>query len=57
MILIWFIILHIPRAMAQPVAKGGEEVASAFSALAFSGITFVIAGVSSRRKEPIHGTE
>jgi uncharacterized membrane protein YphA (DoxX/SURF4 family) len=50
MIFIWFIILHIPRAIAQPVADKGEEVASAFSALAFSGIALVVAGCGGRGK-------
>jgi len=44
MIFIWFIILHIPRVIASPVADLGGEVASAFLALAYSGIAFVIAG-------------
>jgi hypothetical protein len=46
MILIWFIILHVPGAIAHPFTDKGNEVTSAFSALAFSGIAFVIAGVS-----------
>ena len=44
MILIWFIILHIPRVIVSPVAYLGSEIASAFLALAYSGIAFVIAG-------------
>jgi hypothetical protein len=43
MILLWFIILHIPRALANPLTNNGNEVTSAFSALAFCGIAFVIA--------------
>jgi uncharacterized membrane protein YphA (DoxX/SURF4 family) len=43
MIFIWLIILHIPRAIDQPLANKGNEVTSAFSALAFVGIAFVIA--------------
>lgn len=43
MIFIWFIILHIPRVMASTVADIGGEVTSAFLALAYSGIAFVIA--------------
>ncbi|HEY1871593.1 MAG TPA: hypothetical protein VGG71_11075 [Chitinophagaceae bacterium] len=43
-ILIWFIILHIPRVMVSPVADRGDEIVSAFLALAYSGIAFVIAG-------------
>jgi uncharacterized membrane protein len=44
MTLIWFIILHIPRVIVSPVAYLGSEIASAFLALAYSGIAFVIAG-------------
>ena len=44
MIFTWFIILHIPRVIASPVADMGGEVTSAFLALAYSGIAFVIAG-------------
>jgi uncharacterized membrane protein len=44
MIFTWFIILHIPRIIASPVAYLGSEVASACLALAYSGIAFVIAG-------------
>jgi UPF0716 family protein affecting phage T7 exclusion len=43
MIFIWFIILHIPRVMTSTVADITGEVTSAFLALAYSGIAFVIA--------------
>jgi uncharacterized membrane protein len=43
MIFLWFICLHIPGALASPLTDNGNEVTSAFSALAFSGIAFVIA--------------
>lgn len=43
MILIWVIILHIPKAMAAPLAQNEGEVTSAFIALAYSGIAFIIA--------------
>jgi uncharacterized membrane protein YphA (DoxX/SURF4 family) len=46
MILIWFIILHIPRVIVSPVADRGDEIVSAFLALAYSGIAFAIAGAS-----------
>jgi uncharacterized membrane protein YjfL (UPF0719 family) len=49
MIFIWFIILHIPKAVASPFADMGSEVTSAFLALAYSGIAFVIAGISKHR--------
>ena len=44
MIFTWFIILHIPRVIASPSAYMEDEVTSAFLALAYSGIAFVIAG-------------
>jgi len=43
MILLWFILLHIPRAIADPFMNKGNEVTSAFQALGFSGIAFLIA--------------
>ena len=44
MIFIWFISLHIPRVIVSPASYMGSEVTSAFIALAYSGIAFVIAG-------------
>jgi len=49
MIFIWFIILHIPRVIVSPVAYMGSEVTSAFIALAYSGIAFVIAGATKKQ--------
>jgi len=49
MIFIWFIILHIPYAIAKPLAGKGGEVTSAFLALAYSGIAFAIAGAADRK--------
>jgi uncharacterized membrane protein len=43
MLFLWFILLHIPRAIAEPFVNKGNEVTSVFQALAFSGIAFVIA--------------
>ena len=43
MIFSWFLILHIPRAVAMPELANGNEVTSVFQALAFSGIAFVLA--------------
>jgi hypothetical protein len=48
MIFIWFIILHIPYVIASSLADGGGEAASAFLALGYSGIAFVIAGLHKR---------
>jgi len=44
MIFLWFILLHIPRIIVSPVVYMPAEVTSAFLALAYSGIAFVIAG-------------
>ncbi|HEY4148564.1 MAG TPA: hypothetical protein VGM41_06540 [Chitinophagaceae bacterium] len=44
MIFIWVIILHIPKAIAAPITDKGGEITSAFLALAYCGIAFVIAG-------------
>ena len=51
MIFIWFIILHIPNAITSPFAAKGSEVTSAFLALAYSGIAFVIAGAGEKARE------
>jgi hypothetical protein len=48
MIFTWFIILHIPRIIVSPVAYLGSEITSAFLALAYGGIAFVIAGASKK---------
>ena len=51
MIFLWFVFLHIPRAIADPFVGKGNEVTSAFEALGFSGIAFVLAyGVRRREK-------
>jgi hypothetical protein len=56
MIFIWFVILHIPRVIVSPVADLGDEVSSAFLALAYSGIAFVIAGATKPWKTPVSNT-
>lgn len=43
MILSWFFLLHLPNAIANPYILRGNSLASAFDALAFSGIAFIIA--------------
>ena len=43
MLFLWFILLHILRAIAEPFVNKGNEVTSVFQALAFSGIAFIIA--------------
>jgi uncharacterized membrane protein len=53
MIFLWFVLLHIPRAIADPIVRKGNEVASAADALGFSGIAFVLAsGIVRPREKP-----
>jgi len=49
MLLLWFIILHIPRAIAYPDMEKGNEITSVFQALAFSGVSFLIALLPGRK--------
>ncbi|HJP64611.1 MAG TPA: hypothetical protein VJ844_14290 [Mucilaginibacter sp.] len=48
MILTWFIILHIPKVITAASADRADEITSAFLALAYSGIAFVISGTSKK---------
>jgi uncharacterized membrane protein YphA (DoxX/SURF4 family) len=43
MVFIWFLILHIPRAVVAPATDMGNELSSVFESLGVSGIAFVIA--------------
>jgi uncharacterized membrane protein YphA (DoxX/SURF4 family) len=47
MIFLWFLFLHIPRAIADPHSHKGNEWTSVFEALAFSGIAFILAALPS----------
>jgi uncharacterized membrane protein YphA (DoxX/SURF4 family) len=49
MLFLWFIFLHIPGAIKNPTIDRGNDVASAFDALAFSGTAFLIALTSNKR--------
>ena len=50
MIFIWVVILHIPKVIAALHGDPGGEITSAFLALAYCGIAFVIAGGGTRRR-------
>lgn len=50
MIFAWFWIIHLPGAIADPVAGRGEYPASAADALAFSGVALLIAVTMPRQK-------
>lgn len=49
MLFLWFIVLHIPRAIHDPSGLNGNEVTSVFEALAFCGIALVIAKHAKER--------
>jgi uncharacterized membrane protein YphA (DoxX/SURF4 family) len=56
MIFIWFIIIHVPGVIASSSADLEGQVTSAFLALAYSGIAFVIAG-AAKKKVDLHVKE
>ncbi|HET7003049.1 MAG TPA: hypothetical protein VFI33_17105 [Puia sp.] len=45
MIFIWFWIIHLPNALHHVLENQGNEISAALSALAFSGIAFMISGL------------
>ena len=53
MLFIWFVILHIPRALVAPATDKGNELTSVFEALAYSGIAFVIACLSKPAEKEV----
>jgi uncharacterized membrane protein len=57
MIFLWFILLHIPRAIADPNGNKGNEITSVFEALAFSGIALGIAVMEMKGRTKIQRTE
>jgi hypothetical protein len=48
MIFLWVVMLHIPRAIADPYTNVGNEWASVFEALAFSGMALMLAVMPSK---------
>jgi uncharacterized membrane protein len=50
MILLWVVMLHIPRAVAATDATRANETTAVFEALAFSGLAFLLAGTAARTK-------
>ncbi len=51
MIMLWFFMVHVPRALATPFQDDGNEVTAAFSALAFCGTALVIANAYGVRRK------
>jgi len=52
MLFLWLVLLHIPRAIADPYGAKGNEITSVFEALAFSGIALGIAVIGKNVKKP-----
>ena len=48
MLFLWVVLLHIPRAIADPYSGLGGEWSSVFQALAFSGVAFILAGRNTK---------
>jgi len=53
MLFLWVIVLHIPRAIANPYVGNGNELTSVFEALAFSGIALGIAVMHKNKNTEI----
>jgi uncharacterized membrane protein YphA (DoxX/SURF4 family) len=53
MLFLWVILLHIPRAIANPYVDNGNEITSVFEALAFSGIALGIANMHKSKNSEI----
>lgn len=53
MIFLWFVFLHIPRAIADPHTLKGNEWTSVMEALAFSGIAFILAELPASNRMSI----
>ena len=49
MLFLWFVMLHIPRAIKYPGVDKGNELTSVFQALAFSGVAFILASIYQNR--------
>ena len=50
MTFLWLWMVHVPSAVQQPVVNRGDQLASAFDALAFSGISLLIAFTMKEQK-------
>jgi uncharacterized membrane protein len=48
MLLIWLLVLHIPRAINHPPGDNGNELTSVFQCLGLSGVAFLIARMSRK---------
>lgn len=56
MIFTWLLVLHIPRAVADPHGANGNEWTSVFEATSFSGIAFILSRLLPRKPAPAQAT-
>jgi uncharacterized membrane protein YphA (DoxX/SURF4 family) len=56
MIFLWFWLVHVPGAMSDPVGSRGNLLASAFDALAYSGIALLI-GLTMKQQKWVEDIE
>lgn len=48
MLFLWFVLLHVPNALAHPYTGRGNEIVSAFDALLFCGTALILSGAKKR---------
>ncbi|HEY6956051.1 MAG TPA: hypothetical protein VI385_12460 [Flavisolibacter sp.] len=48
MLFLWFCLLHVPNAIANPYSGRGNSIVSAFDALVFCGTALIISGIGNR---------
>jgi uncharacterized membrane protein len=53
MLFLWVLMLHIPRAIADPTGLIGNEVTSVFQALALSGVAFILSETLTAKHKTI----
>ncbi|QIP16635.1 hypothetical protein G8759_30340 [Spirosoma aureum] len=56
MIFLWFWLVHVPGALSNPVANRGNLLASAFDALAYSGVALLI-GLTMKQQKWVEDIE
>jgi uncharacterized membrane protein YphA (DoxX/SURF4 family) len=52
MLLLWFLLVHVPGAIAHPYAGRGNSIVSAFDALLFSGTALVLSQWNRKSNKP-----
>jgi uncharacterized membrane protein YphA (DoxX/SURF4 family) len=55
MLFIWFVVVHVPGAIANPAAGRGNSIVSAFDALLFCGIALALSQSKKHHASPVTG--